>query len=108
MEKEKVNRTALTDGTGRWFDLNKTVVFNEASEWDGNNWISLATGSQWQHEKLYKTAGNRFILGTWSNYQGVMDTYTEITKEEAARWLSINNHEPDELCKDEFFALEIE
>lgn len=105
--EQKVKRITLTDGTGRWFDAEKAEYWKEGEEWDGSNWISLATGTQWNHERLYKTAGNRFILNCWSKFQGVLETYEEISKEEAARWLAINKHEPDELCAEEFANLEI-
>jgi hypothetical protein len=42
-----MRRQALTDGTGRWFDLDKAERFEEATFWDGRNRISLATKSQW-------------------------------------------------------------
>lgn len=104
---KQVRRITLTDGTGRWFDAEKAEYWKEGGEWDGSNWISLATGTQWNHEWLYKTAGNKFILNTFSNWQGVRDTYTEISKEDAAVWLSINGHDPNELCEKEFADLEI-
>ena len=50
-----MRRQALTDGTGRWFDLDAAKRFDEATIWDGRNRISLATGSQWDHEALYRT-----------------------------------------------------
>jgi len=100
-------RIALTDGTGRWFSLDSAECIKEDTFWDGHNWISHATGSQWNHEYLYITKGNRFILNCFSNYQGSRETYEEISKEDAAIWLSTNNKEPHELCEKEFAELEI-
>lgn len=59
-------RIPLTDGSGRWFDSAKTESFDEETYWNGNNHISKATGSQWDHERLLRTAGKRWILETWS------------------------------------------
>jgi len=88
-----MERIALTDGSGQWFDMDKTEEFKEAEYWDGNNHISKATGSQWEHERLYRTASGRWILNHWSQWQGSIETYIEINDDEAARWLVINEQE---------------
>lgn len=100
-------RIALTDGTGRWFSTETSEEFKEDTYHDGSNWISKATGSQWHHEKLYRTAGGRFILSKWSNYQGSTETFEEIDNEDAAIWFSINGHEPHPACEKEYNELEI-
>jgi hypothetical protein len=101
-------RIALTDGTGRWFSLETAEYFKEETFHDGSNWISQATGSQWNHEGLYRTKGGRFILNKWSNCQGVRETYKEIDNEEAAIWFSKNDYDPHPACEKEFKELEIE
>ena len=45
-----MRRQATTDGSGSWFDLDKAESFEEETQWNGNNHISKATGSQWEHE----------------------------------------------------------
>lgn len=87
-----MRRILLTDDSGRWFDGDKAEEFGEERDWNGNNHISRATGSQWEHETLYYTAGKRWIKAHTSNWQGSMPEIEEITDEEAARWLSINGH----------------
>ena len=99
-------RITLTDGTGRWFDSDKAESFAEATTWNGNNHISKATGSQWNHSKLYITASNKCILESWSDYQGTVGTTEEIKREAAAIWLSINEYEHELLSK-EIAELEI-
>ena len=101
-------RTPLTDGSGRWFDREAAEAFDEGTRWNGNNHISLATGSQWDHEELYRTAGGKWILRHWSQWQGSGESYEEIGDHEAAKWLAVNEHEPHEACATEFAALEIE
>jgi len=102
-----MDRIALTDGSGRWFDRAKAKVFEEGDRWNGSNFISLATGSQWDHEALFRTAGGRWVLQSWSQYQGSPESWGEIGDIEAAAWLVRNKHEPHEACAEEYASLEI-
>jgi len=101
------NRVQLTDGSGRWFDITKATEFDEGTRWDGSNHVSLVAGGKFDHEKLYRTAGGRWILNHWSQWQGSRETYEEISNDEAARWLSICDLDPHPACADEFAALEV-
>lgn len=83
-------RIPLTDGSGRWFSPDSAAKFSEATRWNGNNHISRATGSQWDHETLYYTKSGRWVLNHWSQWQGSLEKYTEITESEAVSWL-VNN-----------------
>ena len=80
----------LTDGSGRFFDGAKAKRWEEGTRWDGRNHISLATGSQWEHEELWKTTGGVFVLCSWSQYQGSAMTVEQIEADRAAVWLSRN------------------
>jgi hypothetical protein len=100
-------RIPLTDGTGRWFDAEKAEEWDEDSNWDGNNHISVATGSQWSHETLHRTVGGRWIVHSFSSWSGSVDQFEEISDEAAAAWLVLNGHESHEACAEEFAALEI-
>lgn len=101
-------RIALTDGSGKWFSEETADYWKEEGDHDGRNWISRATGSQFEHERLYRTKGGKFILYHWSNWQGKADTYEEISNEAAAVWFSKNGIEPHEACVIEFNELEIQ
>jgi len=92
-----MNRIALTDGSGKWFDSDKAECYKEDTYHDGINLISKATGSQWEHEAIYLTKGGTFILNHWSNYQGSRETYEEISKEEAARWFAKQEFSDDDI-----------
>lgn len=81
-----------------WFDPDKATRFGEDTEWDGSNHISVATGSQWDHEALLRTAQGRWVLSTYSNRQGVMNTYRFISDNDAREWLLRNNSD-DEAAK---------
>lgn len=89
-----MKRIVLTDGSGRWFDLDKTTTWKEDTRWDGHNNVSVCA-ERFGHEELHRTAGGRFVLNHWSQWQGSMATYEEISVEEAARWLSVNGHHDD-------------
>lgn len=76
-----------------WFDDEKAERFAEDRDWNGSNWISVATGSQWHHEALYRTAGGRWVLHFWSQYQGVPERYEFISDTKAREWLLKNGHD---------------
>jgi len=89
-----MTRVALTDGSGAWFDTDKAVKFSEATYWNGNNHISKATGSQWEHEALYFTASGNWVKNCWTAYDGDQGSYRQVEQSEAVRWL----------CTQEIFA----
>ena len=99
---ERIERQALEDG--RWFDKAKAREFEEDTWWNGNNHISTPTGSQWDHESLWRTKGGVWVLKTDSNYN---DSWTVIDDKAAAAWLVQNKHEPHEACAKEFSELEV-
>lgn len=97
---EKVTRIQVQDEdgetTGRWFDPSKATRWEEATRWDGRNHISRATGGQWEHEALYRTAGGAWVLHSWSQWQGSGESYVMIKPSEAAAWLVRAEEEPPE------------
>lgn len=75
-------------------------TWEEDSFWDGSNHISVATGSQFDHQQLYESRRGRYYLRHWSNWQGTRDHVEWVSPEEAARWLIANEHElPEELVQ---------
>ena len=84
-----------TAGT-RWFDADRAERFAEDTRWDGRNHISVATNSQTEHESLYRTAGGKWILCEWSQWEGTLTMYTEISQKRAYDWLIKNGHEVPE------------
>lgn len=84
-----MKRISLTNESF-WFDADKAIVIKEETWWDGSNWISKATGSQWNHEGLYITKSGQLILNSWSQYQGSTETYEPISESQAAVWLIKN------------------
>lgn len=88
-------KIALSDGSGNWFETDTATYWEEATWWNGNNHISHATGSQWEHERLYFTAHGGFVLNCWSQWQGTPESYEQIDASEAARWLVKNSRADD-------------
>jgi len=88
------------DSASQWFDIEAATKFCEDSYWDGSNSISVATGSQWQHETLYRTATGNWVLYSSSQWQGSSESYYAMDLAEAVPWLIKNNHDIDDLGLD--------
>lgn len=76
-----------------WFDADAAEKFEEDTWFDGSNRISKATGSQFEHEALYRTKGGRWVLDKWSQWQGSRETYEFISDDEAREWLIAQNED---------------
>jgi hypothetical protein len=88
------------DKTGILVDTAKALqTWEEATFWNGNNHISKATGDQFTHETLYKSAKGRYYIEHSSQWQGSSDYCTFCEPEAAAKWLLLNEHElPEDLA----------
>jgi hypothetical protein len=74
--------------------------WREDTNWNGSNYISVATGQQWRHETLYRSAKDRYYILRSSDWQGEMDSAEYISDYEAATWLIANGHElPEALAQ---------
>lgn len=81
--------------------------WDEATYFDGRNYISEATGDQWLHETLYKSAKGRYYIVHSSQRQGSRDHAEEISLRDAAAWLLQNEHElPEDLAEFEGDVIE--
>jgi hypothetical protein len=69
-----------------WFDADNAQAWEETTRWDGRNHVSRATGSQWHHERLWRTASGAWAVEFWSNYQGEVDGCRTATPDQAAEW----------------------
>ena len=72
---------------------NATQSWEEATYHDGNNFISKATGTQWDHETLYCSRRGRYWVEHTSQWQGRMPRAEWISNHSAAQWLLANGHE---------------
>jgi len=82
-------------GGSRWFSVAAARAWYEDRRWDGSNHISLATGSQWEHEALYRTAGGAWVHHCWSQGHGSGASYEVIAEERAHAWLIAQGHSGD-------------
>ena len=106
-----MKRVSLTDRSGQWFDSEKAEFYKENIYHDGRNFISMATRSQFEHETIYITKSGKFILNHWSNWQGSVETYEIISKDDAAEWFGkqgFQDNEIPDIFLDEVYKLEIE
>lgn len=72
----------------------------EATRWNGNNHVSVATGSQFEHETLFLSAKGRFWVEHTSDWQGRDPSARVVDAIEATRWLLLNKHElPPQLAQ---------
>ena len=69
-----------------------TGEWEEASRWNGKFNISVATGGQWSHQRLYLSAKRRYYLLSWSDWQGTRGSTRWMSPKEAAAWLALNGH----------------
>jgi hypothetical protein len=74
------------------FNTNNCKEFEEDTRWNGHNEISLATGTQFDHETLYRTKKGTWVLLSWSQWQGSAEEYEIIDKTTAIHWLLKNNY----------------
>lgn len=94
-------------GDGTVLNSNKaTVTYTECVNHDGHNFISVNTGSQWNHQNLHLSAKGRYWIEHTSQWHGSSPSAELIGHKEAASWLLLNGHElPEDLEK---FRQEIE
>lgn len=76
-----------------WFYPESATRYAEDTRWDGNNNVSVNPVGPFGHQALYRTAGGRWVLNTWSQYQGVAERYEFVTDERARQWLILNNED---------------
>ena len=88
-----MNRQSINGGG--WINLETAKKFVEDRNFDGHNMISAATGSQWEHETLYRSVGGVYVLHTWSQCQGSRDTWERIGIHNAVAWLLQNDYAPE-------------
>jgi hypothetical protein len=74
--------------------------WGEDTYFDGHNQVSRATGTQWDHQALYRSRKGRYYVEHWSQWQGSKAHVEYVSPEEAARWLLCQGKElPEDLAK---------
>lgn len=78
---------------------NATKCWDEGTRYDGRNHISVATGSQWAHQMLYRSRKGHYYVVHTSQWQGSTPHAEWVGQREAAQWLLANGRElPEELA----------
>lgn len=72
---------------------NATQCWDEDTRWNGNNHISIATGSQWEHQTLYRSRKGRYYVVHTSQWESSTPHAEWVSNHEAARWLLANGRE---------------
>ena len=70
-----------------------SASWDEDTRWDGRNYISRATGSQWEHQRLYRSRKGRYYVEHTSDWQGSSGHCEWVSEHEAVRWLLANDEE---------------
>lgn len=94
---------SILDG---WFDPDRALLIKEDTRWNGNNSVSVHTADQFGHEGLYRTAGGRWVLNRWSQWQGAGETYEFVDDQRAKTWLLVNGS--DDVIAEHFGEVEEE
>ena len=77
---------------------NASLSWDEGTRWNGNNHVSIATGSPWDHQRLHRSRKGRYWIEGWSQWQGSIPYAEWIGERAAVSWLLANDHElPDDL-----------
>ena len=79
---------------------NATQSWSEETDWDGSNQIGRVTGSQWNHQTLYRSRKGRYYVEHTSQWQGSRPHVEWVSPEEATRWLLLMDQEvPEDLAQ---------
>lgn len=78
---------------GYFTEESATYFHGDKGVFDGSNLADVNTRDQNRGQCLYRTAQGRWVLRTWSNWQGEVDTYSYVSEDDARDWLIFNNKE---------------
>lgn len=81
-----------------WFDPDTALRFEEHTWFDGHNHVGSITGSQYDHQVLYRTEGKRWVRYCWSQWQGSPESYDYLTDAAAREWL-LRNHQDEAVAQ---------
>lgn len=87
-----MSRFKMDDGTVVDPEL-ASDTWEEHTYFDGRNMISKATGSQWEHETLYRSKKGRYYIVWYSQRQGSGSTARWLDHKEAVSWILLNKGE---------------
>lgn len=74
--------------------------WDERTVFDGRNHISVPTGSQWEHQELFRSKRGRYYIVHSSDWQGARAHAEFVSPQEACRWLLENSYGGKEIPAD--------
>ena len=78
-----------------FFTQESATYWHGDKRWDGENRADINTKDSGRGEGIYRTAQGRWVLRSWSNWQGEDDTHAYITETDARDWLIFNGYDED-------------
>ena len=90
MEAEEDEYGQIVRRAAGWFNADKAERVPGLREWDGNNMACVHLQDPHRGQNLYRTAGGRYVLETWSQWQGEDTRHEFIAPERAREWLIVN------------------
>jgi hypothetical protein len=66
--------------------------WEEKRDFDGHNFLGRISRDQWTYETLYRSRRGRYYVVREIHREGVVPDVQFIAKEEAARWLILNEY----------------
>ena len=89
-------RQIVTDHDGNltgWFDPDKGTEYPEGERWTGQSNVSLATGTEWDREALWRTAKDRWVLHSWARRDEAEESWHYVDEGQARDWLLRNEYD---------------
>lgn len=87
----------VDENTGKILDPSRSVKVWEEGVYCG---VSMATHTQWCHERLHKTSAGNYWVEKWGQWEGSRSSGRLVSPEEAARWLLQNDVDENEFPED--------
>jgi len=78
---------------------NASQSWKESTNWNGNNHISVNTGSQWEHQTLHCSRKGRYWIECTSQWQGSTPHAEWLSEHGATKWLILNGKDLPEALK---------
>ena len=85
-------RYSMQDGSVVDTD-NASSRWQERTGWSFSGDISKATGSEWEHEALYRGEGGQYFIERTSQRQGSTPYVLCVSPEQAYQWLLANDYD---------------
>lgn len=76
-----------------FFTKESATYWRGDKKWDGHNLVDVNTSDQNRGQGIYRTAQGRWVLHSWSSWDGEEPTYRYVEDADARDWLLFNDAE---------------